>query len=132
MREVVDRFYGDQPGSLSGNDDCGQMSAWYIFNCMGFYPTAPTSNVYNVGSPALPAVTMHMSNGKDLVMTTERWSPANVYVDKMYLNGKPWDKSYLTYDDIKDGAEIRFVMSNRPNTRRATSASAIPPQTAAL
>ena len=132
VREVVDRFYGDQPGSLSGNDDCGQMSAWYIFNCMGFYPTAPTSNVYNVGSPALPAVTMHMSNGKDLVMTTERWSPANVYVDKMYLNGKLWDKSYLTYDDIKDGAEIRFVMSNRPNKRRATSASAIPPQTAAL
>ena len=52
----MDTFYGNTPGSLSGNDDCGQMSAWYIFNTMGFYPTAPSSNVYNLGSPGLPAV----------------------------------------------------------------------------
>ena len=127
VREVVDRFYGNTPDALSGNDDCGQMSAWYIFNCMGFYPTAPSSNVYNIGSPALPKVTMHMSNGKNLEMTADNWSKENVYVKELYLNGKPHDKSYLTYDDIRNGATLRFVMSDTPNTRRGTDPAAIPP-----
>ena len=127
LREIIDKFYGDTPGSLSGNDDCVQMSAWYIFNCMGFYPTAPSSNVYNIGSPALPAVTMHMEGGKKLVMTAENWSPENVYVDRLYLNGRLHDKSYITYDDIRNGATLRFVMSNKPNRKRATSKGAIPP-----
>jgi len=127
LREIIDKFYGDTPGSLSGNDDCGQMSAWYIFNCMGFYPTAPSSNVYNIGSPALPAVTMHMEGGKKLVMTAENWSPENVYVDRLYLNGRLHDKSYITYDDIRNGATLRFVMSDKPNRKRATSKGAIPP-----
>lgn len=132
VREVVDRFYGDQPGSLSGNDDCGQMSAWYIFNCMGFYPTAPSSNIYNIGSPALSAVTMDMGDGKKLEMTTENWSKDNVYVDKCYINGKLHDKSYFTYDDIRDGATIKFVMSRKPNRKRATVRSAIPPSVSGM
>ncbi len=127
LREIVDKFYGDQPGSLSGNDDCGQMSAWYIFNCMGFYPTAPSSNIYNIGSPALSAVTMDMGNGKNLVMTTENWSKDNVYVDKCYLNGKLLDKSYFTYDDIRDGGTLHFVMSKKPNRKRAVKKESVPP-----
>ena len=124
---MIDRFYGNTPGSLSGNDDCGQMSAWYIFNCMGFYPTAPSSNIYNIGSPALPKVTMHMSNGRDLRMTADNWSKENVYVKELYLNGKLHDKSYITYDDIRDGAELRFVMSPVPVKTRAIGKDAIPP-----
>lgn len=127
VRQIVDRFYGNTPDALSGNDDCGQMSAWYIFNCMGFYPTAPSSNIYNIGSPALPAVTMHMSNGKDLTMTAENWSPANIYVKELFVNGKRHDKNFLEYNDIADGAELRFVMSDKPNRRRGTASSAIPP-----
>lgn len=127
VREVVDRFYGNTPDALSGNDDCGQMSAWYIFNCMGFYPTAPSSNVYNIGSPALPKVTMHMSNGKDLKMTTDNWSKKNIYVKELYLNGKLHDKSYITYDDIRDGAELHFVMSPVPVKTRAVGKEAVPP-----
>ena len=127
VREVVDRFYGNTPDALSGNDDCGQMSAWYIFNCMGFYPTAPSSNVYNIGSPALPEVTMHMSNGKDLKMTTDNWSKKNIYVKELYLNGKLHDKSYITYDDIRDGAELHFVMSPVPVRTRAVGKEAVPP-----
>lgn len=127
VREVVDRFYGNTPDALSGNDDCGQMSAWYIFNCMGFYPTAPSSNVYNIGSPALPEVTMHMSNGKDLKMTTDNWSKKNIYVKELYLNGKLHDKSYITYDDIRDGAELHFVMSPVPVKTRAVGKEAVPP-----
>ena len=127
IRTVSDSFYGNEPGSLSGNDDCGQMSAWYLFNTMGFYPTAPSSNIYNIGSPTLPEVTLHMFNGKDIRVTTENWSAENVYIKKMLLNGKEYDKSYFTYDDIKNGATIHYVMSNKPNKGRAVSKSSTPP-----
>ena len=127
VRYVADNFYGNQPGSLSGNDDCGQMSAWYIFNALGFYPTAPSSNVYNLGSPTVPAAEMRLFNGRSIKMTTENWSKANVYVKKVYLNGKVLDRSWISYADIRDGAELHFVMSSRPEKRRAVSAAAIPP-----
>lgn len=127
IRTVSDSFYGNEPGSLSGNDDCGQMSAWYLFNTMGFYPTAPSSNIYAIGSPTLPAVTLHRAGGKDIRVTTENWSAENVYIRKMFLNGKAYDKSYFTYEDIKDGATIHYVMSNKPNKGRAVSRSSVPP-----
>lgn len=127
IRTVSDSFYGNQPGSLSGNDDCGQMSAWYLFNTMGFYPTAPSSNIYNIGSPTVAGVTMKLYNGKEIRITTKNWNKKNVYIKEMLLNGKPYNKSYLTYDDIKDGAEIHYIMSPTPNKKRATTTSAIPP-----
>lgn len=127
IRYVMDTFYGNTPDALSGNDDCGQMSAWYIFNAMGFYPTAPSSNVYNIGSPGLEGVEMTMSNGKKVSVTTKNWSKENVYVKEMYLNGANYDKSYITYDDIKEGAQIEFVMSAKPNYKRGTSQAAVPP-----
>jgi predicted alpha-1,2-mannosidase len=126
IRRVSEEFYGDAPNSLSGNDDCGQMSAWYIFNCMGFYPTAPSSNIYNIGSPTIEAVTMTLSNGKQVKVTTQNWSKSNVYIQKMYLNGKEYNKSFLIYDDIRNGAEIHFVMSKKPNYNRAVSNESIP------
>lgn len=126
IRYIMDTFYGNTPDALSGNDDCGQMSAWYIFNAMGFYPTAPSSNIYNIGSPALESVDMRMSNGKHVKVTTQNWSPENVYIREMYLNGEKYDKSYLTYDDIREGATIHFVLSRKPNYRRAISDAAVP------
>jgi len=131
IRRVVDDFYGNEPASLSGNDDCGQMSAWYIFNTMGFYPTAPSSNIYNIGSPALPSVDLRMNNGKHICVTTTNWSHKNVYINKMYLNGKIYDKSYLTYDDLRNGANIHFVLSNKPNKKRAITTTAVPPSLSA-
>ena len=127
VRRVSDSFYGNEPGSLSGNDDCGQMSAWYLFNTMGFYPTAPSSNIYNIGSPTVEGVEVRLSNGGTIRMTTENWSPENVYVRKLYVDGREWDKSYLTYAEIRDGVHLHFVMSSRPNRRRAVSADALPP-----
>lgn len=131
VREVVDRFYGDEPGSLSGNDDCGQMSAWYIFNSMGFYPVAPSSGYYNIGSPALPGVTLTMNNGKKIVVTTKGWSKKAVYVNKVFLNGKPYTKSYLKWTDLKEGARIQFVMSTKPNKKWATQPQDIAPSLSA-
>lgn len=127
IRTVADRFYGNSPGSLSGNDDCGQMSAWYMFNCLGFYPIAPSSNVYNVGSPCVKGMTVKMSNGRSLVMTTENWSAENVYIKAMYVNGKKYNKSYLKYEDIRDGVKLHFVMSNKPAYKRAVTDDAVPP-----
>ena len=126
IREIVARFYGNEPGSLSGNDDCGQMSAWYMFNCAGFYPVAPSSNIYNIGSPCVEALSIRMSNGKEIKMTTENWSEENVYIKELYVNGKKYDKSYLTYEDVQAGITLHFVMSGKPNYKRAVSVDARP------
>lgn len=131
IRTVAERFYGNKPGSLSGNDDCGQMSAWYMFNCLGFYPVAPSSNIYNVGSPCVEAMTVKMSNGKSIKMTTSGWSKKNVYIKTMYVNGKRWNKSYLKYSDICNGVDIHFVMSDKPNYKRGVSEDAVPPSLSA-
>ena len=127
VRTIAERFYGNTPDALSGNDDCGQMSAWYMFNCIGFYPVAPSSNIYNIGSPCVPAISVQMENGKSIDMVAENWSPENVYVKALYVNGKKWGRSYLTYDEIKDGVSLRFVMSDRPDFRRGTSDDEVPP-----
>ena len=115
VREIARLFYGNEPSSLSGNDDCGQMSAWHIFACMGFYPVAPSSNRYYIGSPCVEQITTNLSNGKQIKVTTKNWSEQNVYIKEMFLNGKRHKSAFLSYDDIKNGAELHFVMSSKPN-----------------
>ena len=114
VRYIADNFYGNEPGSLSGNDDCGQMSAWYIFNCLGFYPFCPGSDEYYIGSPCVPGLKVRLSDGGLLEMTTEGWSKEAVYIKAAYLNGKRLDSPVIRYSDIKDGARLHFVMSCRP------------------
>ena len=113
IRYVADHFYGNEPASLSGNDDCGQMSAWYLFNCMGFYPVCPGSDEYELGSPCVPGMKLHLSDGGTLTIRTKNWSPENVYVKAVYLNGQKLSGSTLRYEDIKDGADLLYVMSKR-------------------
>ncbi|MCQ2181399.1 MAG: GH92 family glycosyl hydrolase [Bacteroidales bacterium] len=111
VRYVARNFYGNKPDSLSGNDDCGQMSAWYIFNCMGFYPVCPTSDWYALGSPCVPGLKVRLSDGGTIEMTTEGWSEEAVYVKAVYLNGNKVKGNRIYYNDIKDGAHLHFVMS---------------------
>ena len=111
VRYVAKNFYGNKPDSLSGNDDCGQMSAWYIFNCMGFYPVCPGSDWYALGSPCVPGLKVRLSDGGTLEVTTEGWSEKAVYVKAVYLNGRKIKGSRISYNDIKDGAHLHFVMS---------------------
>lgn len=113
VRYVAKHFYGNKPDSLSGNDDCGQMSAWYIFNCMGFYPVCPGSDWYALGSPCVPGLKVKLSDGGTLEVTTEGWSEKAVYVKAVYLNGRKIKGSRISYNDIKDGAHLHFVMSGR-------------------
>lgn len=126
-RHIIDTQYGNEPGSLCGNDDCGQMSAWYIFNAMGFYPVCPGSDYYILTSPAVPSVTMALSNGKSLVIETESYSEENVYIQSVKINGVEWNKSWFSYDDIKDGGNIRIVLGNKPNKSWASAKENFPP-----
>ena len=114
VRYVAEHFYGNQPNSLSGNDDCGQMSAWYLFNCMGFYPVCPTSDEYALASPCIPTVKVHLSSGGTIEMTTKNWSKKAIYVKAVYLNGKRLYEPIIEYDDIKNGCKLHFVMSEKP------------------
>ena len=110
VRYVADHFYGNTPDALSGNDDCGQMSAWYIFNCMGFYPVCPGSDEYELGSPCVPGLKVRLSGGGTLTVRTKNWSKKNVYVKAVYLNGQKLKGTTIRYEDIKDGGELYFVM----------------------
>ena len=117
VRYVAKNYYGNEPGSLSGNDDCGQMSAWYLFNCLGFYPFCPGADWYYVGSPCVPGMSVTLSNGKKIEVTTKGWSEDAVYVKALYLNGKRLTSPVIKYEDIKDGAVLLFEMSKKPVKR---------------
>ena len=113
VRMVLKKMYLPTPAGLSGNDDCGQMSAWYILSAMGFYPVAPGSEQYALGSPAVDAATLHLDNGKTFTITAQNQGEKNVYVKKVTLNGKQLDRNYITHSEIMDGGELVFVMSDR-------------------
>ena len=102
LHEVVKTQYGNQPDSLSGNDDCGQMSAWYLFTVLGFYPVCPASDYYVMGSPGVKKAVMHLSNGKTFTITAENLSAENIYVQSVRINGKDWNTPFLPYAAVEE------------------------------
>ena len=120
LHEVIKTQYGNKPNSLSGNDDCGQMSAWYMFTVMGFYPVCPSSDYYVIGSPSLKKAVMHLSNGKKFTMMAENLSDQNIYVQSVKLNGKNWDNTFFPYSELKNGGEITFIMGPQPSHKWGT------------
>jgi predicted alpha-1,2-mannosidase len=121
LHEVIKTQYGNQPKSLSGNDDCGQMSAWYMFTAMGFYPVCPASDYYVIGAPQLSKAVMHLSNGKDFAMTAKNISDENIYVQSVQLNGKNWESVFLPYQELKNGGSLVFTMGPKPSPWGAVS-----------
>jgi predicted alpha-1,2-mannosidase len=115
LREVVTTQYGNKPNSLSGNDDCGQMSAWYIFTCLGFYPVCPGSDYYVIGAPQLKKAVLNLSNGKKFSMTANNLSPENKYVQSVQVNGKALDNPFLPFAEVKNGGTIVFTMGPKPS-----------------
>ena len=115
LHQVVTTQYGNRPGSLCGNDDCGQMSAWYLFTCMGFYPVCPGSDYYVIGAPQIPKAVMHLSNGKTFTMTAGNISGQNIYIQSVRLNGKDWTSPFLPYRAVKKGGTIEFTMGPQPS-----------------
>ena len=123
VREVMNKMYKNHIRGLGGNDDCGQMSAWYLFTAMGFYPVCPGTDQYVLGAPYVPYMKLALDNGKTLEIKAEGVSDTNRYVKSVLLNGKPYTKTYITHDDLMAGGTLEFVMSSKPNKKRGLAAS---------
>ena len=126
LREIIDRFYKPEIRGLGGNDDCGQMSAWYIFSVLGFYPVCPGTDQYVLGAPYLPYARLKLPNGRTLEIKAPGVSDAKRYVREVRINGKRCDKLYITHSEILEGGTIEFVMGKTPNKRRGIAADTKP------
>lgn len=111
VRMILKHQYHDGPAGLGGNDDAGQMSAWYIFSALGFYPVAPGSDQYWLGSPSIKTASLALENGKTFAVEAIGQSDKNVYVKKVLLNGKPLTRNYITHSEIEAGGKLTFYMS---------------------
>ena len=118
VEQVRSEFYRATPCGYAGNDDCGQMSAWYIFSVMGFYPVCPGSDQYVLGAPYLPYLKVRLGNGKTLEIKAPEVSDENRYVQKVTFNGQEVSKLYLTHEQLMQGGELVFEMGSEPNLTR--------------
>ncbi len=114
-RRVMTELYHDAPAGLSGNEDCGQMSAWYVMSAMGIYEFCPGQSQYAIGSPIADKVVIHLENGKSFTIKADNNTKTNVYINSAKLNGKDYNNCYITYDDIANGGELDLNMSAQPN-----------------
>lgn len=114
VRHILDTEYLNAAGGLSGNDDAGQMSAWYIFSALGFYPVCPGTDRYYLGSPIFPRADIHLENGRTFTIIAENASPTNIYVQSVKLNGLKHTLPYITHWDIMAGGTLRFIMTDTP------------------
>lgn len=116
-RRIMDELYQNAPDGLCGNEDCGQMSAWYVLSAMGFYTIAPGSNLYDFGSPIFNEVKIHLENGKTFTIKCKNQGEKNAYIQSVKKNGSSYAQTYFTYDDIANGATFEFEMGPKPNTQ---------------
>ncbi|MBX3297598.1 MAG: GH92 family glycosyl hydrolase [Acidobacteria bacterium] len=114
VRKIMDEFYRNAPDGLIGNEDAGQMSAWYILSASGFYPVAPGSPVYAFGTPLFPEMKYNLENGKTFTIRADGVSAENIYVAGAMLNGRPQTKAFLNHADVMNGGELVFTMSPSP------------------
>ncbi len=130
MQELVHRictaFYTNAPDGLIGNEDCGQMSAWYILSAMGFYPVTPGSGLYALGTPLFDEVKMNLENGKMFVIKSKRLNADAYYVASTTMNGKPSTNAFLLHSDVMKGGELDFTLSHSPSKSWGTKESDIP------
>ncbi len=115
VREICNTMYTDKPDGLCGNEDCGQMSAWYVLSSMGLYPVNPANGAYVFGSPLFNEAKITLPEGKTFKMIAENNSHENMYIQSVTLNGEPYSKSYILHSDIEKGGELKFVMGAEPN-----------------
>ncbi|WP_293955461.1 MULTISPECIES: GH92 family glycosyl hydrolase [unclassified Sphingobacterium] len=112
--EVMNKLYLNTPAGLSGNDDCGQMSAWYVFSSLGFYPVDPISGKYEIGTPLFEKAELKLSNGKKFTVKANQVSKSKIYIQAVTLDGKPLETSYITHEQIMSGATLVFEMGEKP------------------
>lgn len=117
VRMILGKQYHNGPDGLGGNDDCGQMSAWYMMSSLGFYPMAPGSDRYDLGSPSVLSASLNLENGKQFIVEAKNQSAKNVYVKLVLLNGKALNRLYITHGEIVAGGKLTFVMASVPNKK---------------
>lgn len=115
VRKIMSKLYTDKVDGLCGNDDCGQMSAWYVFSAIGFYPVTPGQNVYAIGSPLFKKVTIELGNGREFQIDAEGASDTNKYIQSARLNGKRYDHAFFTQHELERRGVLQLVMSGKPN-----------------
>lgn len=121
LRQVMDRMYNAQPDGYCGDEDNGQTSAWYVFSALGFYPVCPGTDQYVLGAPLFRQAVLHLENGKTVTIDAPANSKDNFYVGRLTVDGKDYQKNYLTHSQLLDGAQINFEMVAQPNKQRATA-----------
>ena len=127
VRKIMSTMYTTKPTGLCGNEDCGQMSAWYVFSALGFYPVNPAEGVYVIGSPIFENTSLKLTGDKTFEVIAENVSKENKYIQSATLNGKVLDKSYIHHQDILNGGKLVFQMGNQPNKTWASSKASLPP-----
>ena len=115
VRYINNELYTDKPDGLSGNEDCGQMSAWYVFSSLGFYPVNPSNGAYVFGSPLFDEVLLDVPGQNKFKISAKNNSDKNIYIQSVSLNGKDYKYSYITHKQILDGGELKFIMGPNPN-----------------
>ncbi|MBQ6577357.1 MAG: GH92 family glycosyl hydrolase [Bacteroidales bacterium] len=126
VRDILNRMYRSGIRGLGGNDDCGQMSAWYLFSAMGFYPVCPGTDQYIIGAPYFPHMEVDRPGGRTLVIKAEGVGDSRPYVKEILFNGKRWDKRYFTHSDLMQGGVLEFKMAAKPDSKDAAYRSAYP------
>jgi predicted alpha-1,2-mannosidase len=130
VNQIMNEMYGTGPNGLCGNDDMGQMSAWYIFSALGFYPVAPGQNIFVIGTPLFPEATIKFGTfygQKEFTIKAKNISSENIYIQSALLNGKPFNKSWISHKEIISGGTLTFNMGNNPNKDWAISPGSVPP-----
>jgi len=126
LREIMERMYQPRRDGLGGNDDCGQMSAWYVFSAMGFYPVCPGSGEFVLGAPFMPETTLQLNNGATFTVKATGVSSINRYVRSVKLNGRKYSKRFITREDILRGGVLEFEMGPRPMKNRRPQRADLP------
>lgn len=116
-RQIMSELYSNKPDGLSGNEDCGQMSAWYVFSALGFYPVNPQNGAYVFGSPMVDKAIIKTNMGKEFKIIAHNNNNKNIYIKQAKLNGKNYSKSFITHKDIQSGGILEFVMDSIPNVQ---------------
>jgi predicted alpha-1,2-mannosidase len=127
VRSLLETMYADRPDGLQGNEDVGQMSAWYVLSALGFYPVDAVSGNYVLGSPLFEHAVLQLGQGKQLEIDVRRGDPGHAYVQEFWLNGKPQQRAWFQHSEIAQGGKMVLKMGPEPALHFATSPAAAPP-----
>jgi predicted alpha-1,2-mannosidase len=127
VHQILSEKYDNTPEGICGNEDTGQMSAWYVLSSMGFYPVRHGDGTYIIGSPLYKKVSINLPGGKQLILKTRNLSESNIYIQSVKINGRPYNKAYFQHNDLMQGGEIVFEMGSQPNPGWGTKEADLPP-----